>query len=138
MKEVFCLVAMSVLIVTGIFKASENLVKNDLLFQDYVEVLLSEEESKIKEVFLNCLEDDLLDAKFNVSAVEASLEQLKDVTISSVETFVIDADFLTKSKAYDVIILTSLDGLKIEIYMKIKQVNGEAKVASISSRYEIK
>lgn len=139
MREIFYLVGVCILILFGIFKVAEPLEKNDQLMQGYVDMLSNE--GTDHEAFLERLTADLVDAEFDVSSVLKSLEVCQVLKDSSIELFVIEADFLTKSKSYEIMISTQMDDKKqllVEFYIRTKQVNDKVKISYMSSQYSIR
>lgn len=139
MKDFFSLVGITILIVWGVFEISEPLKKNDDLINDYVEILLNKnKELNFKDFFLSRLEEDLIYTDFDLTTLNYSLQMLDNIQDYSVETFVIWADFLEKSKAYLFIISTppksNEEQLIVEFYVRTKQVNGYSKVEYISGK----
>ena len=140
MKDFFNLVGITILILWGVFEISEPLKKNDDLINDYVEILLNEnKELNLKDFFLNRLEEDLIYTDFDLTTLNYSLQMLDNIQDYSVETFVIWADFLEKSKAYSFIISTppksNEEQFIAEFYVRTKQVNGYPKVEYISGKH---
>lgn len=71
-------------------KIDGSLRKNADLIKDYVEILLHEnQEHNLKDIFLSRLQEDLLDTDFDITTLESPLQELNDIQIYSVETFVI-------------------------------------------------
>lgn len=90
MKEVISLIGLKMLILLGVLKIDGSLRKNADLIKDYVEILLHEnQEHNLKDIFLSRLQEDLLDTDFDITTLESPLQELNDIQIYSVETFVI-------------------------------------------------
>lgn len=90
MKEVISLIGLKILILLGVLKIDGSLRKNADLIKDYVEILLHEnQEHNLKDIFLSRLQEDLLDTDFDITTLESPLQELNDIQIYSVETFVI-------------------------------------------------